>query len=109
MNCSALGQDSSKLAGRVAASVIAAIDDAVVHLSRHGATAVRLAGGADAVVTGIGNGAGIAVANLVVPDDATLLRVNFQHFARTEASRLQHARKELVANRGIFELLHFKP
>ena len=33
---------------------------------------------------------GIAVANLVIPDDAALLRINFQHFARTEASRLQH-------------------
>lgn len=88
MNYSALGQDSSKLARRVAASVIAAIDDAIVHLSRHGATVVRLAGGADAVVTGIGNGAGIAVANFPC---------------------IAAARKELVANRGIFELLHFKP
>ena len=65
-----------------------AADEAIVHLSRHGATAVRLAGGADAVVTGIGNGAGIAVANLPC---------------------VTAARKELVANRGIFELLHFKP
>lgn len=88
MNCSALGQDSSKLARRVTASVIASIDDAIVHLSRHGATAVRLAGGADAVVTGIGNGAGIAVANFPC---------------------VAAARKGLVANRGIFELLHFKP
>lgn len=88
MNRNALGQDSSKLAGRVAARVVTAIDDAIVHLSRHGATAVRLAGGADAVVTGIGNGAGIAVANLPC---------------------VAAARKELVANRGIFELLHFKP
>ena len=88
MNCNALGQDSSKLARRVAARVVTAIDDVIVHLSRHGATAVRLAGGADAVVTGIGNGAGIAVANLPC---------------------VTAARKELVANRGIFELLHFKP
>lgn len=88
MNCNALGRDSSKLAGRVAARVVTAIDDAIVHLSRHGATAVRLAGGADAVVTGIGNGAGIAVANLPC---------------------VAATRKELVANRGIFELLHFKP
>ena len=88
MNCNALGQDSPKLAGRVAARVVTAIDDAIVHLLRHGATAVRLAGGADAVVTGIGNGAGIAVANLPC---------------------VTAARKELVANRGIFELLHFKP
>lgn len=88
MNCNALGQDSSKLAGRVAALVVTAIDDAIVHLSRHGGSAVRLAGGADAVVTGIGNGAGIAVANLPC---------------------VTAARKELVANLGIFELLHFKP
>lgn len=56
--------DNSKLARRVAARVVAAIDNAIVHLSRHGATAVRLAGGANAVVAGIGNGAGITVANL---------------------------------------------
>lgn len=88
MNCNALGQDSSKLARRVATRVVTAIDDAIVHPSRHGATAVPDAGGADAVVTGIGNGAGIAVANLPC---------------------VTAARKELVANRGIFELLHFKP
>ena len=64
------------------------IDDAIVHLSRHGATAVRLAGGANAVVAGIDNAAGVTVANLPC---------------------VTAARKELVANPGIFELLHFKP
>ena len=49
---------------------------------------MRLAGGANAVVAGIGNGAGVTVANLPC---------------------VAAARKELVANRGTFELLHFKP
>lgn len=82
MNCNALGQGSSKLARRVAARVVTAIDDAIVHLSRHGATAVCLAGGANAVIACIGNGADIAVANLPC---------------------VAATRKKPVANRRIFE------
>lgn len=55
---------AKRLAGRVAARVIATIDSAIGPIVRRVATAVRLAGGADAVVTGIGNGAGVTVANL---------------------------------------------
>ena len=47
-----------------------------------------LACGANAVVAGIGNGAGVTIANLPC---------------------VTATRKELVANRGIFELLHLKP
>lgn len=47
-----------------------------------------LACGANAVVAGIGNGAGVTIANLPC---------------------VTATRKELVANRVIFELLHFKP
>ena len=47
MNCNALGPiGRGKLARCVVASVIATVDDAVVQLPRHGATAVRLALGA---------------------------------------------------------------
>mgnify|MGYP000387125840 CR=1 FL=1 len=55
---------AKRLAGRVAARVIATIDSAIGPIVRRVATAVRLAGVADAVVTGIGNGAGVTVANL---------------------------------------------
>ncbi len=88
MNCNALGQDSSKLAVRVAARVVTAIDDAIVHLRDVNVATMGSTCGANAIIAGIGNGAGIAVANLPC---------------------VAAARKELVANRGIFELLHFKP
>ena len=44
--------------------VVTAIDDAIVHLPRCGASAMCLACDANAVVAGIGNGAGVTVANL---------------------------------------------
>lgn len=73
---------AKRLAGRVAARVIATIDSAIGPIVRRVATAVRLAGGANAVVAGIGNGAGIAVANLPC---------------------VAATRKKLIANRWIFE------
>lgn len=73
---------------RVSASVIASVDRAIDLRRDVNVTTMGSTYGANAIIAGIGNGAGIAVANLPC---------------------VAAARKELVANRGIFELLHFKP